>query len=259
MERDLPQLYQLLERQLQAVRKQLPAPSIAIERAEISSLKRDLEHFLKLESSPENQRVPVGLEVPFGMGEDGDEPLASLEPIWIDLADGLRFPLRGRIDRIDRVKDGYAVVDYKTGKKLHAGKAALYERGQLLQHALYALVTDQLLKRHSISGRVVETSYYFPTVTASKSWTHFAPPEPKQLGRVLEAVLEPLRNGAFIHTHKPEQDCAFCEFKSACQAHLGPIDSPQANPAGVAPGPAVKLANPNNKMLELRRLLLEEA
>ena len=45
------------------------------------------------------------------------EPLARAEPVTVDLGAGLRFRLRGRIDRIDRLADGsYEVVDYKTGR-----------------------------------------------------------------------------------------------------------------------------------------------
>ena len=44
------------------------------------------------------------------------EPLAQAEPIVIDLGNGLRFRLAGRIDRIDQIgPSSFEIIDYKTG------------------------------------------------------------------------------------------------------------------------------------------------
>lgn len=118
-ERDRPHLIKLLDEQLEIVRRSLPAPTLALEKAERNSLKKELEHFLRLEGK--SDRRPIGLEVPFGMGPDPHEALAHPEPIMLELGDS-KLPLRGRIDRIDQLADGYAVVDYKTGRELYTGK-----------------------------------------------------------------------------------------------------------------------------------------
>lgn len=215
LSRDRRQLDLLLDQQLKGVRELLPPPSKAVERAEVAALKRDLERFLTLElQNPE--RTPIAFEVPFGMDDASVEPLAHPAPLWLELGDGLRLSVRGRIDRLDQVPAGYAVVDYKTGRKLPIGRQAVYERGQLLQHALYALVAEQLLRGQ---GPVVESSYYFPTAGAARDWITFPYPDPTRFRRVLQHVLEPLRSGAFVHSHERDNDCRYCDFQAACGAH----------------------------------------
>ncbi len=242
LERDGQQLKALLEQQLEVVRAVLPPPSAALEKAERQSLRSDLLHFLQLEiDNPE--RRPVGLEVPFGMGPDPLEPLAHPEPVVLQMGDGQKLALRGRIDRIDQIGDDYAVVDYKTGRRLYTGKRqAVFDRGRLLQHALYALVVEQML---AAPGRVRMTSYYFPTRSAARPWNHYDYPDKENFFRVLNEVLEPLKTGAFAHTHETAQDCAFCHYRAACEAHQ---DANQK----------AKLENPANTTLASRRRLLEE-
>jgi hypothetical protein len=241
-ERDGRQLQSLLKQQLDKVRESLPPLSEAIEKSETASLKKDLEHFLQLElQSPE--RRPVALEIPFGMGVDELEPLAHPEPVKLELSDGSLLPLRGRIDRIDQIGESYAVIDYKTGRKLYTGsRNATYDRGRLLQHAVYALVAEKILQA---PGQVIRSSYYFTTRAAARNWTDHGYPNLPDLQRVLEAVLEPLKTGAFIHSHQQEGDCKFCDFRAACEAHLDwPVKA--------------KLEHLGNVLLESRRALLEE-
>ncbi|MBS2037478.1 PD-(D/E)XK nuclease family protein [bacterium] len=225
-ERDRAHLFQLLEKQLELVRKSLPAPSVALEKAERGSLKKELEHFLRLES--QSGRRPIGLEVPFGMGPDTHEVLAQVHPVQLELGTST-LPLRGRIDRIDQLDDGYAVVDYKTGRELYTGKRnATYDRGRLLQHAIYSLVVEKMLQA---PGRVMQSSYYFPTTAAARPWVHYGYPDRADLQRVLELVLEPLLTGVFVHTHEPDKDCRFCDYQAACEAH-----SHQLKPDGLLDG-----------------------
>ena len=232
-QRDRPHLLKLLDEQLELVRKSLPAPTVALEKAERAALKKELDHFLRLES--QSSRRPIGLEVPFGMGPDAHESLAHPEPVWIELGNS-RLPLRGRIDRIDQLGDGYAVVDYKTGRELYTGKRnAIYDRGRLLQHAIYSLVVEKMLQA---PGRVTQSSYYFPTTAAARPWSHFGYPDRADFQRVIELVLEPLKTGVFVHTHERDKDCRFCDYQAACEAH-----HPQLKPDG---------------LLDSRRRLLEE-
>ncbi len=243
-QRDRPRLEQLLDEQLKQVQQAFPPPSLALERAERRDLLQQLERFLQLElASPERQ--PVALEVGFGLGPDDQEELTSPDPIELNLSPSMRLRLRGRIDRLDRLPEGHAVVDYKTGRKLYTARnSPRYDRGRLLQHALYALVAEELLARKGRPGQVVQSSYYFPTTAAETTWVHLGPPQKDELERVLQWVLEPLRSGAFVHTHEVEKDCRFCAYRGACEAH-----DPQAVHS--------KLENPDNQMLEFRRRLLE--
>ena len=197
----------------ESLRELIPAPSAAVEAAERESLARDLAHFLRLEQL-RGDRTPVGVEVPFGLGEDAAEPLARARPVIIDLGEGMVFSLQGRIDRIDRIPDGYSVVDYKTGSYLELGRDGVYSRGRLLQHALYALAAEQL-----VDAKVTESGYYFTSARSPRDWVRFPSPDRAQLRRVLELVMDPLASGVFAHAHEREKDCRFCEFQAACAAH----------------------------------------
>ncbi len=242
-ERDRDLLQDLLREQLAKLSVSLPAPSKIAERATKLELWRELEHFLKLECQALDS-TPIGLEVPFGLGSEPEEPLATPEAVRLEVSESLSFRLRGRIDRIDRCSGGYQVIDYKTGRRLYTGRNPRYDRGRLLQHALYALVAEELLRQQGMPGRVVRSSYYFPTRAAESPWVHFSTPpegEGTPLEDVLQWVLEPFESGLFIHSHQPQQDCRFCHYQRACESSLS--DSLQE-----------KLQSP---LLEGRRRLLE--
>ena len=222
-----------LHAQLEKLRLLAPPPSQAIDQSECADLWQDLRFYLNLEAEA-TARTPVALEVPFGMEPDPLEPLSQLEPVILG-----EVPLSGRIDRIDRLPDGYAVVDYKTGKSLRVTRTTLYDRGRLLQHGLYALVAEQLL------GKVVQSSYYFVRQGAEQAWVHYPSPDRDQLLKVLEQVLEPLASGAFTPTHQRDKDCTFCEYHSACHEHNQDRQTR-------------KLENPANHLLQSRRELLQQ-
>lgn len=234
---DLQILIELLATELEKVREVLPAPSLAVESRETEQLHRDLAHFLKLEVG--GSREVIGCEVGFGMAETFDEPLATVTPVMIDLSQDVRFPLRGRIDRIDRLEGAYEVVDYKTGSQL-SDSPRPYAQGELLQHALYALVVESLLAGQD--GQVRASSYYFPVVRAKRTRVTLPYPDKAALASVLSLVLEPLRTGAFPHTIRSDKHCAYCDFRAACIAQ-----SDQ--------GMLAKYEQPENSMLDCRRRL----
>lgn len=209
LERDTPRLKALLDESLQTLRTTLPPPSESIARSETRLLHRDVECFLRLECR-DSLRMPLAFEVAFGQAELEDEAMAREEPVEV----APRLLLRGRIDRVDRLPDGLEVVDYKTGRRLKTGPGATYEGGRLLQHALYALVIEQLTGEH-----VMGSSYYFPCVNAQRERVTFPYPDKRALYSLLEHVLEPLAVGAFLHTESRDKDCIYCDFKPACRAH----------------------------------------
>jgi len=231
-------LADLLQQRLEKLRPLRPALSPAVEASECAELLKDLQYFLSLElEHPE--RTPVALELPFGMGEEPVEALASPAPVILHWPDGSSFPLSGRIDRVDQIPGGYGVVDYKTGRSLRIAPNTTYDRGRLLQHALYALVVEQLV------GPVVQSSYYFVRPGATQRWVHFDKPDPANLHRVLQGVLSPLETGAFVQTESREKDCIFCDYRSLCEGHS---DARSLR----------KLENPDNGVLARRLQLLEE-
>jgi ATP-dependent helicase/nuclease subunit B len=194
----------------------VPPPSEGVYEREERELLNDLALFLKFEAEDCGQRKPIGFEVGFGGATEG-EALGRREPIVIDLGDGLRFKLRGRIDRVDKLADGtYEAVDYKTGGAfLPRGLDATFAGGRQLQHALYALVAVELLRETDPQARVVG-SYYFPTRRGTRARQVRAASTQAKAADVLRDLFDLLAAGAFVHTPDEDEDCRFCDFSRAC-------------------------------------------
>ena len=201
---------------LAAHRALVPPPSDGVYEREERELLHDLALFLKFEAEDCSQRRPIGFEVAFGGATEG-EPLARREPVTIDLGDGLRFKLRGRIDRLDKLADGtYEAVDYKTGSAfLPGGLSATFAGGRQLQHALYALAAVELLRETDGQARVVG-SYYFPTRRGSRERQVRPASTQAEAATVLRDLFDLLAAGAFVHTPDEDEDCRFCDFSRAC-------------------------------------------
>ena len=211
-----PRLHALGAAKLAELRRLIPPPSDRVFEQEERGFHRDLDAFLTLEAEASG-RTPVALEVSFGLGEREAEPLARRDPVLLDLGGGLRFTLRGSIDRIDRLRDGtYETVDYKTGSVyLPGGLRAMFAGGRQLQHALYALAATELLRTREPRARVSASSYYFPTVRGAGRRADRRPQAPAALAAVLRDLFDVVGAGAFVHTPDPA-DCGYCDFFRAC-------------------------------------------
>lgn len=196
--RNAERLKQMGLEALQELKRRLPPPSPRLEALETEALMQDLADFARLEEA-QTGRTPVGLELPFG-------------PLTLDLG-GVLLPLKGQIDRIDRLGDGpeHEVVDYKTGRAWSlARRRARLEGGAQLQHALYARAAEVQL---GIS--VSHSSYYFPT--ARGNFLRLSRPRipDEELGRLLGRVLDAASAGTFLQTGDAGT-CGRCAFRKAC-------------------------------------------
>lgn len=211
-----PRLRALGEEALAAHRALVPPPSEGVFEREARELQNDLTLFLRFEAEDHRERQPIGFEVAFGGATEG-EALGRREPITLDLGPELRFKLRGRMDRIDRLADGaYEVVDYKTGAAfLPGGLDATFAGGRQLQHALYALAARELLRGTDAQARVVG-SYYFPTARGRRERRVRPESTQAEAAAVLRDLLDVLAAGAFVHTPDAEEDCRYCELQHAC-------------------------------------------
>jgi ATP-dependent helicase/nuclease subunit B len=124
-------------------------------------LLRDLEEWLVKDDERRarlDEAVPIGAEHAFGNG--------AAPPVCLDLGDGRTLRLRGRIDRLDRRRDGGLVVtDYKTGKaEPYRGKVTPEEptdHGQRLQLPVYALAAREAFGEAATPVRV---EYWFTSL-----------------------------------------------------------------------------------------------
>ena len=237
-----PWLRRLGEDALARHRALVPPPSEQVFAREAEEFLNDLRLFLQLEAA-DLAHTAVGFEVGFGVTEDEGEPLASREPITIQMGDGRTVRLRGRIDRIDQLADHtYAVVDYKTGSaRLPGGVGATFAGGRQLQHALYALAATQLLRAQDAGARVSQSAYYFPTVRGRSERVTRPFSSDHDVLAVLRTLLDVLEAGTFVHSPNADE-CTYCEFTRACGAH--PVDRAQ-----------LKIENAGNAALAFYRRL----
>jgi ATP-dependent helicase/nuclease subunit B len=207
---------------LRTLAREMPPPSIEIEARESRALLDDLAIFAAAEAALEDGRTPVGLEVPFGRDDGGDqpgepaEPLGSTDPVTIELGDGLTFRLAGRIDRIDRVAPStFEIIDYKTGGYWPQDWEGTFAGGRRLQHALYGLAAAALLRRHDDRARVAGASYYFSSAKGQQTRKVLAAPSPEVVSAVLRDVRAVIASGLFVHA-TDDSACKWCDFGHAC-------------------------------------------
>ncbi len=123
--------------------------------------------------------------------------------------------LRGKIDRIDRLADGFRVIDYKTG---HAVKPVeVHTHLRAVQLPLYALAVETHL--HGGPVESCDFGYWnlgrdgFAPVKLKGGWPEF---KERVVERVVRLVGK-LRSGWFpVAPTNP--DCRrFCEYRTACR------------------------------------------
>jgi ATP-dependent helicase/nuclease subunit B len=195
----------------------IPPPGEAIYEQERKDLLKAAEVFLKVEEEHCKGCTPEFFELPFGIDDEEARKLGTTSPVEIPLGQGKSLRLRGRIDRIDRMPDGgYEVWDYKTGDPRKIKEHRRFDKGANLQHALYALAAETILRKLMKDRRigVTKSGYFFPTERgAGRRVTR--EPDDKALKEVLDALFDILLSGAFVPTSDVE-NCWYCDYANVC-------------------------------------------
>jgi len=202
----------LLKDQVEEKKETEPIIHQAAFRADEKRLEQAAQVFLAVESDQEHVD-PVGFEVSFGFDESGD--LSAEEPVTVELADDVKFRIRGKIDRVDEVEDGLAIWDYKTGSMSQYDERDLLKRGTHLQWALYAYALDVILKQKEKLGEVTESGYVFPGDREHGRKLSGAPPSLEDLANVLRPLFELVARGGFLHIQKA-RECTYCAYNRVC-------------------------------------------
>lgn len=252
VQRDLRRLHGWADARLAELRAEMPPPSHEVFDRERGEFLDDLEAFVAAECEGRHGTHPVGIEVSFGFppGEDVAEPLASVEPLVLDLGDGRRLRVHGRIDRINRLSPGrYEVLDYKTGGYWADAWEGVFAGGIRLQHAVYGRAAEALLAAHGLKARVVRGTYAFPSVKGHRRLKVIEAPSAETLTAVLRQLMDVIGGGAFV-VSEGRQGCRFCEFADACHA-----DDPAAPPREEVTRARRKVDNLANPVLDAFREL----
>jgi ATP-dependent helicase/nuclease subunit B len=211
-------------------KEEIPPPTESIFDEERRGIWEALDVFLATEEQWAGKCEPLLFEVTFGMGKrrrakkakgDAEEAEEGMdEPARLDIGGGRAIALAGRIDRIDRVGEGcYRVMDYKTGGYGRFKEFVEFGKGEVLQHALYAIAAEQILKKTGIDARprVVESGYYFPTRKGegNKIIGEFSREKFRALVADLVGILE---KGHFVaNPWLKDAHCAdYCEYSAVC-------------------------------------------
>ena len=205
---------------LDELRAGMPPPSDEVFARESREFLDDLDAFIEAECEGLHGEGPLGFEVSFGfpLDDDEEEPLASAEPVVVDVGDKRRIALHGRIDRINRVGPGeYEVADYKTGGYWRDDWDGHFAGGTRLQHALYGVAAAALLQSRDPKARVVRGVYLFPAVKGYRRRKVIPAPSKAKLASVLRDLADVLGNGAFVSADT-EDRCKWCQFAAACHA-----------------------------------------
>jgi len=227
-----PLIRKIAEEVVTRYKEDIPPPTERIFEQERKGIWEALDVFLAAEEEWAGKCEPLLFEVTFGMGKKGkakkvkgkgDAEAAEEgmdEPASLDIGGERPLALAGRIDRIDRVGEGrYRVVDYKTGSYGIFEELLEFGKGRVLQHALYAIAAEQILRKLKIDARpaVVESGYYFPTRKGegNKILRGFNREKFKALVAEMVDVLE---KGNFVaNPALTEKDCGeFCDYSAIC-------------------------------------------
>jgi RecB family exonuclease len=201
---------------LDRLNEEMPPASSEILDRETRDFLADIALFLDGEIAHTGSE-PIGFEVSFGrpLGE-GEEDLARAEPVEINLGDGLVFRIAGRIDRIDKVRDGeFVVLDYKTGGYWRDDWKGTFNGGRRLQHALYGLAAVELLRKVHKKPRVTGATYYFSSHKGKQERKHISAPSLAQTAAVLADLRALVAGGAFVHAANKDA-CKWCDYEAAC-------------------------------------------
>jgi ATP-dependent helicase/nuclease subunit B len=203
-------------------KEELPPPSDIVYEHERDELLRGLDVFWRVEE--DSQTIPAFFEVPFGFGQEAVEEagLGLPDPVTVTLPDGTQIQIRGRIDRIDRIDHGtaaslYQVWDFKTGKPYGYEEHQRFKQGRHVQHALYAIAAEDILKAIDPEAKVEASGYLFPTDRGEGQSFGRLQGNKDLILELLAKGLDIVAAGTFCVTDE-ESRCTFCDYKIVCRA-----------------------------------------
>ena len=197
--------------------------------------------FLQEEEAFCSRSKPFCFEASIGMLPEGQgTPLDTLEPAGVKIGGKASVRARGRIDRVDQIPGSggkrFTVWDYKTGsswKYRTRAREDPFDKGRLVQSALYLQLAERRLKETVSPDAAVERfGYFFPTLREHGERVEWTAAELAQGVRVLGSLCEMLAEGAFPFTDDPG-DVDYSDYKDAfgdAHAAAGAVSRKLENP-----------------------------
>ena len=216
-------LLNIANREIDALRQQVPPPDELVFRLEKEEMLRGLEvyYYLLEEKHRNGGSLPLYSEIPFGLGDEEVQAagIGQAEPVEIKLPSGLSFRLRGKIDLVEKAikGDSYQIWDYKTGSTWGYNDRDFCKAGQQIQHLLYSIAAENILGSLPGQGsvKIDLAGYLFPTDKG----------EGRIIGRrqnrrnvglqAVEKILELMAEGVFCSS-SADTYCKYCDYITVC-------------------------------------------
>ena len=158
-----PILAGALSKALKKAGREFPAADDLARLREERTLKEACDIFLAEELRRRREGGPIWLELSLGKSQGGDPPWNRAGSIVMEFSGGRRIKLKGRVDRVDRLKaGGLRLIDYKTGRADKFSSADPFRQGRQLQPCLYSWMLEESLRGLGLPDTVREFSYFFP-------------------------------------------------------------------------------------------------
>ena len=171
--------------------------------------------FAAYHDGPGTSARPRHFEWSFGLDPDRPDAEPSAPALVLGI-DGESVRLRGKVDRIDLLAEGFRVIDYKTG---HAPSSAeVVKHLRAVQLPLYALAVERLL----VGGEVASCDFGYWTLgrdgfaavdLKKETWPDY---RARLIAEVVRLVAH-LRRGAFPVEPKRDHCRRFCDYRSTCR------------------------------------------
>ena len=219
VEKHMPLIREMAEETIAHYKEEIPPPSEGIFEKERLEVMQAVELFLSAEEKLKERVEPLMFEVVFGIEKEAGKGAGKgiEEPVEVTLGPKSSILLRGRIDRIDRLSGNrYRVVDYKSGRYSQYENLECFGRGSCLQHALYALAAEEILKKTGTDAnpKVIESGYYFPTRRGEGKEVLIPEFNREALKDLLKELLDIIERGHFICGI--DVMCDYCDFLPIC-------------------------------------------
>jgi ATP-dependent helicase/nuclease subunit B len=170
-------------------------------------------------ASKQNDRQPVFLEATIGLGARNQGSIGS-NTIMLDLSNGKRIRIGGRIDRIDKIKETsppeFVILDYKTGSSYKYTSQDIFGCGRSIQHGVYIHLAESALRERFPDAEVVVFEYFFPGIKEDGLSIKYTRNQLAESLKVIEQLCQIAGNGAFLTTDSPKKDCKYCPYTSMC-------------------------------------------
>lgn len=193
-----------------------PVGNFAFDR-EVADIMLAAKIFLREEEERCQQVEPLLFELSFGIREDEGCGAPEKDPVVVKLPGKGDFKLRGKIDRVDRSgPHEYEVWDYKTGSTWGFKEQGYLNQGRHLQHALYAVAAEAVLRKElDKKAQVVRAGYFFPGHKGEGLRIEKSQMQREELYEVLEDLFELLQNGVFPSSNDKDP-CRVCRYHPIC-------------------------------------------